>query len=273
MDGAQPQTAYPTIITKFGFSPLGPALWRPGPVVGLEHRDLDLRAASDGVLRGHHLKAGGGEDATFEVLSSDAPFGFAFVLSGSLSLEAEGEPPTRLETYGATTRYGLGGRTRGRLSPGGEALIITADADAASVLGVSTATQGRWSTSQESPDAYVAGDGPRKFFGYRDLGVAAATDRRLHIHVVSASAPVDGGTGWHSHTMGQIFFVLRGWADLAVADRPWVKMHAHDAMCISSGLRHDVPAFSGDYLVLEMCVPADYDTTDAPPPQALGEGG
>ena len=42
----------------------------------------------------------------------------------------------------------------------------------------------------------------------------------------------------------------------------WVNMAAGDAMCICPGLGHNVPAMSPDYSVLEMCVPADYDTND-----------
>jgi hypothetical protein len=29
-------------------------------------------------------------------------------------------------------------------------------------------------------------------------------------------------------------------------------------------MSHNVPGFTDDYLVLEMCIPADYDTVDAP---------
>jgi hypothetical protein len=34
-------------------------------------------------------------------------------------------------------------------------------------------------------------------------------------------------------------------------------------MCISAGTRHNVPAFSSDYAIIELCIPADYDTVDA----------
>ena len=58
----------------------------------------------------------------------------------------------------------------------------------------------------------------------------------------------------------------RSWAMLAVEGRGERRMHAGDAMCLCAGIRHDVPAHSHDYVVLEMCVPADYDTTATPPP-------
>jgi mannose-6-phosphate isomerase-like protein (cupin superfamily) len=122
---------------------------------------------------------------------------------------------------------------------------------------------GRWSITADGEDAYVQGEGPRAYFRYRDLGVAEATGRRIHIHLVRSTKAISGGTGWHSHSMGQLFYVLRGWADLAVERQPWVKMVAGDAMCIAKGMKHNVPGFSEDYLVLEMCIPADYDTVDA----------
>jgi quercetin dioxygenase-like cupin family protein len=62
--------------------------------------------------------------------------------------------------------------------------------------------------------------------------------------------------------MGQIFYVLEGWADLALEKRPWVRMGAGDAMSIGAGIGHNVPRFSRDYALVEMCVPADYDTID-----------
>ena len=40
-------------------------------------------------------------------------------------------------------------------------------------------------------------------------------------------------------------------------------------MCIGFGetMRHNVAPVSGDYAVLEMCVPAIYDTIAVPPPE------
>ena len=69
--------------------------------------------------------------------------------------------------------------------------------------------------------------------------------------------------------MGQIFYILRGWSELVVEDAAAFRMTPGDAMCLAPGMRHNVPGFSSDYLLLEMCVPADYDTIDAPPPEWL----
>jgi hypothetical protein len=42
-----------------------------------------------------------------------------------------------------------------------------------------------------------------------------------------------------------------------------------DSMCIGTGqqMRHNVAPFSGDCAVLEMCVPAEYETTSVPAPE------
>ena len=117
--------------------------------------------------------------------------------------------------------------------------------------------------NRDVPAAYKKGDGPRSYFLYRDLGLSAATDRRIHIHALKATAPsAAGGTGAHRHTMCQLFYVMKGWADLQVQGQPDVRMHGGDAMCIAAGLKHNVPAFAADYTIIEICIPADYDTVD-----------
>src|SRR5690606_10980794 len=149
------------------------------------------------------------------------------------------------------------------LSDDAEIIEMTGAEGTAAVFGLQPQQSGAWVSSIDKAADYIVGDGPRSFFSYRDLGVAAATGRRIHIHIVRASKPIEKGTGWHSHSMGQLFYVLEGWADLEVERLPSVRMSAGDAMCIAPRMKHDVPRFSNDYAVLEMCIPADYDTVDA----------
>jgi quercetin dioxygenase-like cupin family protein len=264
MTSASPATTYPPIIEGFGYSPSPPALWRSVDGGSVEFRDLGLESASRGLLNGRHLRAPSSGGATLALQPS--PFVFFFVLEGDVTLAQQARDPIVLDRYAAATRYGSGPGGTITMSPGAQLFEMQASEAARSDLGLSDADLGDWVITRESEDAYVLGEGPRRYFRYRDLGMAQATHRRLHIHVVASTGSVGGGTGWHSHTMGQIFYVLKGWADLAVKDKPWVKMRPHDAMCLHPGLPHDVPAFSDDYLVLELCVPADYDTTDAPAP-------
>ena len=46
-----------------------------------------------------------------------------------------------------------------------------------------------------------------------------------------------GGTGWHVHSMSQLFFVFKGWVDIGVEGQGWTRMVAGDAMCIASDMR------------------------------------
>jgi quercetin dioxygenase-like cupin family protein len=254
---------FPTIVTRFGYSPLAPALWRTGRVSELQFRDLSLAQASGEALIGHHLRTGGIAVSTEALIEPGSAFVFLFVLAGRVTLRAQGHRDEVLGALDSATRFGSGALARLDLSHDAEIIEMKATAVGAPQFG---SGGGAWTISRETEGDYSQGDGPRAYFRYRDLGVAAATTRRVHIHIVRSTKALDGGTGWHSHSMGQLFYVLRGWADLAVESQPAVRMSAGDAMCISQRMSHNVPAFSADYLVLEMCIPADYDTVDTPGP-------
>jgi mannose-6-phosphate isomerase-like protein (cupin superfamily) len=74
----------------------------------------------------------------------------------------------------------------------------------------------------------------------------------------------EGGTGWHNHTMRQWFYVMGGEAELEMEVNEKVDkmpLRSGDAMTVSKGQRHDVPTYTDDYFVLEMCIPKEYDTT------------
>jgi hypothetical protein len=254
-------STYPTIVSRFGYSPLDPAIWRTDPQSGLQYRDLGLRGASELAFAGMHFRAAG-QVQRVPLVKAGAQFAFLFVLAGRVALIGEGAP-VELKPLDAATRYGGGGDVLLELSHEAELLVFASTGEGLPAFGEGGG--GQWSVCREAEDTYVAGEGPRSFFRYRNLGVDKVTGRRIHIHVVRATgAPDPGGTGNHSHSMGQLFYVLRGWADLVVKHRPAVRMWAGDAMCLAARMDHDVPDYSPDYLVLEMCIPADYDTVDQP---------
>lgn len=257
------KTSFPAIVSGFGYSPIAPAIWRADPASTLQFRSLSLDQASSDVLLSRHLRSNGLAVETAALGDPSASFAFVFVLKGKLVMRAEGREPVTLNALDSATRYGTGPQATWSFSHDAEVVEIVAGPDGAPMLGFDGNPQaGAWVINADEESGYVIGEGPRRFFRYRDLGVAAATNRRIHIHVVRSTKAVDGGTGWHSHSMGQLFYVLRGWADLAVERQPWVRMNTGDAMCVAPRMAHDVPAFSSDYLVLEMCIPADYDTVD-----------
>ena len=69
--------------------------------------------------------------------------------------------------------------------------------------------------------------------------------------------------------MAQWFMIIGGSSVIRVENRPAYELNVGDTMCIGYGehMRHNVAPFSADYAVLEMCVPAEYETTAVPPPE------
>jgi mannose-6-phosphate isomerase-like protein (cupin superfamily) len=258
--------SFPSIVSGFGYSPLFSALWRDDPATTLQMRDLSLAQASGDVMLAQHLRAGGFAKQNIAVCEEYSPFVFIFVLAGRVKMHPGGENPIELASFDSAFRFGTGDKVEWAVSHDAEIIKIVASREKGTDLGFEKAATGTWTVSRDDEESYIAGDGPRKYFRYRDLQVARGTNRRIHIHLVRATRSLEGGTGWHSHSMGQIFYVLRGWADLGVDGQASVRMSRGDAMCVHPRLRHNVPAFSADYLVLEMCVPADYDTIDAAAP-------
>ena len=77
----------------------------------------------------------------------------------------------------------------------------------------------------------------------------------------------DKSTGWHYHTLAcQFVFVLKGWSRVEVEGQGEFTIHAGDAMTLPHRLKHDVTGFSADFTVLELNIPADYETIACEPP-------
>ena len=111
--------------------------------------------------------------------------------------------------------------------------------------------------SKENAD-YVAGR--RAFFKYRDLGVTAATHRRMRAQVTSAEQGMSQPTGWHVHKCeAQFVYMLSGWIDLEFADRK-VHLQAGDSMLIPGNTPHNETGTSDTFELLEISVPADMGT-------------
>lgn len=276
-DWRAPWSAARPMTIDYSFSGAS-SVWRKAPRGNFECRDLGLAEASRGSMAAQHRRAIGKQGAAHgEWQCHDMDFQFFYVFKGSLTIENELSGRHKLGAGGV----GLHGRflryAEIEVSDDFEIIEIGAPANAATILGrdapppphgTPIAAARRAQYLHETPKSYAVGAGPRRYFAYRDLGTADFTRRRIHIHVVKALDPMPGGTGWHNHTMSQLFVVLQGWAKVAVEGRSERTMNAGDAMCLRAGMRHDVPAYSADYKVLEMCIPADYDTTATEAPAA-----
>lgn len=251
--------------------------WGKGRWVGTEVYDLGLAAASGGKMSASHIRNSRAQPAGstgWEALDLD--FHFLYSLKGSAKIEnADGELVT-LEP-GATTC--LPPLFRHRL------LDVSPDFELLEILspGMPTVVRGRDAAlperarhfagrrpeySFETAGCYHTGAGPRRFFRYRDLNTRGPTEGRIHIHAIQAVEPMQGGTGWHKHTMSQLFWVTRGRAGFNIEGHGEIReVVAGDAVCVAAGMRHNVPTFSLDYELIEMCIPADYDTIDTEPPK------
>jgi len=242
---------------------------------GLETRDLGLTAASNQQISAVHIR-NTRESTVGGWHCYDLDFEFFYVLAGSMKLESHEGEIHHLGPGDAGVHPAFYFHRAHHLSADLEVVRITAPAHGTRFDGrdatlperaVSPTASRTAIYTKEVPANYELGAGPRKFFRYRDLGTRGLTDERIHLHVVRATEP-GPGTGWHYHTMAQWFMIVGGDSWIRVEDRPAQHLDYLDTMCIGSGpeMRHNVAPFSGDYAVLEMCVPAVYDTVAVEPP-------
>jgi quercetin dioxygenase-like cupin family protein len=253
--------------------------WEPGLRPYLEYRDLGLAAVTDGKLGAQHIRSR--ERVSSDWHCHDLDFQFFYVLQGSITVENEKGEMVELGPGDTGYHPGLFWH-RETISEGYEVIEITGPAKGETITGRTSPLPARVEGldpnrhsfySLDREENYQLGNGPRSFFKYRDLGTAARTDGRIHIHVVRATGDPGEGTGWHYHSMAQWFMIVGGTSDIRVEARPRQKLVLGDTMCIGSGpnMRHDVAPFSGDYAVLEMCVPAEYETIAVDPPEGAAD--
>jgi quercetin dioxygenase-like cupin family protein len=249
--------------------------WVSSDRPNLETRDLGVADASRGKIGVTHVRRTGTGPVELDWHCHDLDFQLVYLLQGSLTIEDEhGET-----TLGPGDCVCMPALYRHRESIGDtyEAILITAPARYETIEGRNSALPARAAAldpdrrpvvTYERPESYTVGAGPRRFFAYRDLGTRGPTEDRIHVHIVRAQGEPGAGTGWHYHTMAQWFMILGGNSIIRVEDRPKYELGPLDSMCIGSGeqMRHNVAPFSGDYAVLEMCVPAEYETIPVPPP-------
>jgi mannose-6-phosphate isomerase-like protein (cupin superfamily) len=250
--------------------------WEAGPWPGLQSMELDLGPASDGLFSARRIRVKPGETAPDTGwYRHDGDFDFIYVLSGSVAIETEAGEHCTLGPGASGLYPALTLRREYGATPDLEYIRVTVPGELPVIAGRDSelpARAGQLNPGRQPvytfdlPETYVVGAGPRSFFEYRDLGTASATAGRIHIHVVHA-VESGAGTGWHYHSMAQWFLILEGSADIAVEEEPIFHMGPLDSMCVGRGMRHDVVRFSSDYKLIEMCVPADYETVGIAPPQ------
>ena len=105
-------------------------------------------------------------------------------------------------------------------------------------------------------------NGLRPYARYRDLGIAEATGGLARAHVIRMIPPVtDEVRQRHAHTVDlQLVYVLKGWMKNEFAGHGVQMMEAGSCWLQPPGIAHTVLDYSDDLEVLEIIVPADFDT-------------
>ena len=106
--------------------------------------------------------------------------------------------------------------------------------------------------------------GMRAYFQDRDLGIAEATGGRAMAVVHRACAPCPpGGSGMHLHRLEfQMNYLLKGWLRVALGDGEEIEFKAGDAWLQPPEIPHNVTGFSEDLEVLEITLPAGFETEE-----------
>jgi quercetin dioxygenase-like cupin family protein len=104
-------------------------------------------------------------------------------------------------------------------------------------------------------------DGLREEFVYRDLGVADATGGDIHAHIIRAKHLHGGHNGLHRHVVDfQFALVLKGWVSFYYEDHGEIVYRQGDAVTIPGNTLHELREYSEDLELLEVTLPAIYDT-------------
>ena len=115
--------------------------------------------------------------------------------------------------------------------------------------------------NRKKDNPFVSG-GLRVYREYRDLGIADATDGRVHAHIIRTTKPCpEGGSGLHYHDLEfQMVYVLKGNSRVWFEGHGEVEFNQGDCWIQPPGIKHNVMYYSDDYELLEITLPAEYET-------------
>ena len=107
-------------------------------------------------------------------------------------------------------------------------------------------------------------NGLRPYAKYRELGVAAATNGLAQAHVIRFIPPcTDEVRTRHIHNVElQLIYVLKGWMKNEFEGQGKQTMKAGSCWIQPPGIKHTVLDYSDDCEVLEIIIPADFDTVE-----------
>ncbi len=118
-----------------------------------------------------------------------------------------------------------------------------------------------FSVSHAKDTPFVSG-GLRAFFEYRDLAIKGATTGRFGAHVIRARAGTEAVPQWHTHDVEfQMVYVTRGWVVFEYEGVGEVRLEPGSCVHQPPGIRHRELAHSDDLELIEITLPAEFETT------------
>jgi len=106
-------------------------------------------------------------------------------------------------------------------------------------------------------------EGLRAYAKYRDLGIADATRGMVRAHVIRFTEPFEPGevSKLHYHDVDfQMVYVLKGWMRTELEGQGAITMHEGSCWIQPPRIKHTVLGYSHNCEVLEIILPADFDT-------------
>ncbi len=104
-------------------------------------------------------------------------------------------------------------------------------------------------------------DGLRPFFQYRDLGIRDATNGAIVAHVIRAKPGMHVQPERHHHEVRfQMVYVLKGWVKFNYEGVGEVTLKAGSCVHQPPGIKHTELAHSDDLELIEIVMPADFET-------------
>ncbi len=107
--------------------------------------------------------------------------------------------------------------------------------------------------------------GLRRYAKYRDLGMSKATGGMVQAHVIRFVPPClpEEVSKLHFHDVEfQMVYVLKGWIKTELDGQGAVTMHTGSAWIQPPRIKHKVLDYSDDCEVLEIVLPADFETVE-----------
>ncbi|HET8544979.1 MAG TPA: cupin domain-containing protein [Pseudolabrys sp.] len=105
--------------------------------------------------------------------------------------------------------------------------------------------------------------GLRPYSAYRDLGIAPATGGMVQAHVIRMTKPfsTEEVAIPHYHDVDfQMVYVLKGWFQSEFEDEGVHTFYAGSCWIQPPGIKHTVLGYSDDCELLEIVLPADFET-------------